>query len=420
MKLLITLAWKNLSRYSRRTIITASALAVGLGLFILIDSMLLGAGRETELNLIRYDTGVAQIQHKDYLETYENDPLEKAVDNTESILNRLEKEGIPAAPRITFRSEMIVRQDPFKEDGSLMVEAVGINPERDSQVYDIKRHIAEGGRYLKPDEEGVLIGGWLAEDIGAEVGYPITLVTTTKTGYRQTMNLEIVGIVNSPDPVLNRKQVFIPLETANFYMEMGGAVTSITLGLPEHRYPEAEKLAANTKEAIGLDTSKYDIVTWKDQAKDYLAIAQAKQGGTGMILFLVFVIAAVGVTNTMLMAIYERIRELGMMRAIGMTDSQIRFAFLFEAAGIGLIGALVGVLIGAAATFYMVNWGIDFGWMLRDMDVGYRIAGVFRGTWNPAGMLQAFFAGIILATAVSYIPTRKALKMQISNCLRHQ
>ncbi len=102
-----------------------------------------------------------------------------------------------------------------------------------------------------------------------------------------------------------------------------------------------------------------------------------------MILFLIFIIAAVGISNTMLMAIFERIRELGMMRSLGMSDMKIRIAFMLEAAGIGLIGSTIGVIIGVIANYWIINVGIDFGFLMREMDIGYRIQSIFRGAWIP-------------------------------------
>lgn len=139
-----------------------------------------------------------------------------------------------------------------------------------------------------------------------------------------------------------------------------------------------------------------------------------------MILFLVFIIAAVGVSNTMLMAMFERMREIGMMRALGMKDRDILFSFLFEAGGIGLVGSLVGILLGVLANLYLVNVGFDFGFVFRDMDIGFRIQNVMRGAWSIATIAKAFFSGIGLSMLVAIFPIRRALKLDIPTCLHHQ
>ena len=145
-----------------------------------------------------------------------------------------------------------------------------------------------------------------------------------------------------------------------------------------------------------------------------------KKSGSNIILLMVFVIAAVGISNTMLMAINERIRELGMLRALGMKDSQIRLAFLFEAGGIGLFGSIMGLLLGVLLSFWVVTRGVDLSAFVSDMDLGYRISGIARGAWHPEAMIIAFLFGIILTVLVAFLSTRRALRRGISDCLRHQ
>ncbi|HEB32159.1 MAG TPA: ABC transporter permease [Spirochaetes bacterium] len=417
MRFLLGLAWKNLSRYKKRTMITASAIAVGLGIFIFLDSWLLGMEQESERNLIWYESSYARIMNDEYWEEKDQLPLEYVIEDPDAVVARLTEMKIPAAARIVFGGELIIREDPFEQDGSMPVKIYAIDPGNDDNVFRFRETIT-AGRYLEPGEDSVLMGSWLAEDLGAQIGFPITIITTTRDGYYQTLDLIIAGIVNCPNPVVNRSSIFIPLDTADFYLEMRGAVTEINLKFPQRA--DAELMAAEINDRIATDFAGLEVLSWKILAKDYVALATTKQSGTRMILFLVFIIAAVGVSNTMLMAIYERVRELGMMRALGMKRSQIRLAFLFEAGGIGFIGSVLGMLLGAALCFWIVKWGVDYSAMTRDMDIGYRVAGIMRGAWNPAAFVQAFFFGILLSVAVAFIPTRRALKMSITSCLRDQ
>jgi ABC-type lipoprotein release transport system permease subunit len=137
-------------------------------------------------------------------------------------------------------------------------------------------------------------------------------------------------------------------------------------------------------------------------------------------LFLVFLIAAVGVSNTMLIAVYERIREFGTMRALGMDDAAIRAAMVLEAGAIGLLGSLAGVAAGAAATWWLVTWGIDMSGLYGDMNIGYRVTGIFRGAWNPGTMVAAVIFGIAASMAIALLPARRALKLDVAQCLRYE
>lgn len=418
MKFLIGLAWKNLSRYKRRTIITASAIAVGLSMFIFMDGWLKGADLQSQRNMVWYETGSARIVDAEYWENRDGAPIKYAVERSEPLLADLEAEGVPATPRITFGGEMIVTYDPWPEDGALPTRVIGLDPERDDRVYRLQETIVEG-RYLSPGEEGVLMGAWTAEDLGAEVGYPITIATRTQDGYRQTIRLEIVGIFSTPNPVMNRGTLLMDIGVADYYLEMDGSVTQIDMRFADRA--DATRRAREVATTIDLDEERLDLVTWDELAAEVLALAEAKQAGTGMILFLVFLIAAIGVGNTMLMAVFERIRELGMMRALGMTERDIRRAFIFEAAGIGFIGSVFGVGLGALLNLYMVNVGFDFSFFTEQIgNIGYRIANISYGAWNPGTMATAFVVGILVSAIIAWVPARRAMKMSITDALIHQ
>jgi putative ABC transport system permease protein len=416
MKFLFRLAWKNLSRYRKRTIITAAALAVGLGAYIFMDSWILGIEKESERNLVWYETSSARVLGDGYWEQKDRLPLKYTIDEPEAVLGWLAGKKIPAAPRTVFGGELILRKDPFPEDGSLTLRVLAVDAVKDDTVFRLKETI-EAGRYLEPGEEKILIGAWLAADLGAEVGYPLTIVTRTRDGYYQTIDVEIAGIFNCPNPAINKGTVFIPLDTADRYLEMNGAVTEINLRLPERG--DADALAAALESDLAGVAPGLEVKSWRDLAEDYLAFAGMKKSASNIILILVFIIAAVGISNTMIMAINERTKELGMMRALGMKDSQIRLAFLLEAGGIGFIGAAMGVVLGVVLSYWIVTRGVDMGGLIGDMDIGYRVHGLFRGAWHPEAMVTAFIFGIVLTVLVSFLSTGRALRRGIADSLRY-
>jgi len=228
------------------------------------------------------------------------------------------------------------------------------------------------------------------------------------------MDLEVVGIINSADPTTNRNGIYMPLETAAYYLEMEGEVTELALKLSSGReVEEAELLKASL---AGKGT---EVLNWRELAYNFIALVQAKSSSSGTILFLIFLIAAVGISNTMLMSFYERMAEIGMMRAMGMTGKSIRGLFMLEAGGIGFLGALLGIILGALANIYMVNTGIDYSSIVREGDIGYRILGIAYGVWKPSSYVIAGLSGMILAGTVSFLSIRKAVKKEITECLRH-
>lgn len=410
----VTLATRNLLRHRRRTVITAGAVAVGLMMFILTDSLLVGIEEESTRNLIWYETGAAQVVHENYLAERNERPLKYAIDNPEAVEAQLESVGLDATQRIVFSADLVVFRDPYPEDGSIRVTGYGIDPADDGAVYRLRETVT-AGEFLRPGSDEAVIGAWLAEDIGAEVGYPLTLVTRTRDGYYQTIDVTIGGIVTTPNPIVNRTAVFVTDELAGEYLGMDGAATEIAVAPTTGR--SIPEITATMEEQLA-DMSALAVVDWRALAADVVAIAETKETGSGTILFLVFVIAAVGVSNTVLMSVLERTRELGMMRAIGMRNGEVMAVLLLEAAGIGLLGGLAGALLGAGVVAYMVEIGINFGGLIQDMDIGYRVAQVMYGSWNPGTFGQAIVAGIVIAVATAIVPVRRALRMPVVDALR--
>jgi ABC-type lipoprotein release transport system permease subunit len=410
MKFLLSLAWKNLSRYRRRTLITAAALAFGIAVFLWMDGWLQGAERESERNIIWYETGSAKVMTMEYLEDIDSMPLKHAIEDPRVAEQALEGAGVTTTRRTVFAGEI------FYGEGSMYVKVIGIDPETDETIYRLSETLVQGN-YLEAGEPEVVVGEWLAQDLGIEVGEEITIRTRTRFGAFQTIDLIVVGVLNSPNPVINKGTAYIPLSLADDALEMDGAVTELTLYFPEWQDPE-EKIQSLRERLAAFPG--LTVESWKELARDFLMMAQMKSAGSSIILFLVFIIAAVGISNTMLMAVYERVREIGMMRAMGMKDRDIRVTFLFEAGGIGLIGTLAGIGIGLAVNWYMVKYGIDFSSMMGQMDIGYRVTGVFRSAWHPQAFVGGFIIGVLAAMIFSIIPSSRALKMEITDCLRYE
>lgn len=414
----VRLALRNLARHRRRTLITASAVAGGLAIFILMDSILVGAEIESDRNIIWYETGAAQVVHREYLNERDERPLGHVVEQRTSLEEELRQAGFAVTARTVFNAEMIVFRDPFPEDGSIHVTAYGIDPRQDDEVFRVSNAVSSG-RFLEPDDEGILLGSWLAEDIGAQVGYPVMLVTRTRDGFFQTMDLEVVGIVSTPNPIINRSAVYLPLAVVDEYLQMDGGVTEIAVaGTTTAGADRPLEEVTRAMAAVAGTNPDLAVVSWRELAADYIALTQTKDSASGIILFLVFVIAAVGISNTILMAVLERTRELGMLQAIGMRNGEITVMLLAEAAGIGLLGALLGITGGAALNVLLVNYGIDYGFLMREADMGYRLTSHFYGTWNLPTFARAAFMGVIISIITAMSPVRRALKRPVVESLR--
>ncbi len=411
----VALAAKNLARHRRRTIITSVAIAAGVAIFIWMFSILQGFEAENDRNMSRYETGDAAIMGTGYWDERDTFPLDLLVEQPDRILAALDDEGIPAAPRVGFRGELIVRYDPFPEDGSLQRQFYGIDVERDQDVFALSDSIEEG-RFLEAGNEEVIIGRWLADQLGAEVGYPISVTTRTRDGFHQIMDLEIVGIFNTANPIVNRQQAYLPIDIADEYLEMRSAVTGIFLSLPGGLPAETDP--GPVRELLA-DVQGIEVLGFNRLNEEFAEFMEMENAATAIILFLLAIIAIVGISNTMLMSVLERENEIGMMRALGVREGEIRWMFMFEAAGIGVIGALVGLGLGALLVWYSVAIGIDYGALMEGVEMDFRFDEVLYGVWHVPSMIVTAVAAAVIAGVVALVPTRRMLKRRITDSLRH-
>lgn len=414
---LLSLAYKNLTRYRRRTIITSISIAVGLAMFLIIDSILIGVDIDSVRNLKWFETSSLRVMHESYWDDRLLLPLDMSVQDVDDLLGHLRSEGYKATPRINFSADLILSGNEFGEDGNLSVMATAIDPESDGDVFRFPQTLVEG-RMIKTGANEVVLGSWLAEDIKADVGKWVTLVTRGNGGFFEAMDVQIVGIVNCPNPAVNRGLLMVPIDLVQEYLWMEDLATEIDIALGDAADLRRERAkVATLARASGQPLV---VMTWEELAADYLAVIGMERSYSSVLLFLVFIIAAVGISNTMIMTVNERTRELGMMRALGMGDRTIRLLFMFESGGIGLFGSICGIILGSLANIPLVANGIDFGFLMRMNDFGYRVQGIFRGAWSIRSFVVTFLAGIILSMTVAWVPTRRAVRQDIPSCLRHQ
>ena len=419
---LLLLASRNLARHRRRTVITMLALAFSIAVLIFMDSMLRGIDEESQRNLVWYETGSGKVVTRAQHDDLDQVALKHELVDYRRLASALADLGIANTPRISFVGEM------FFGEGSLPIRLIAIDPATDGAVFRLQDTLLAGSEYLESGSPGLILGAWMTDDLGIALGDLVEVRTRTRHGAMQVLELELVGMLLSPNPTINRGVGFLPLDVAQYDLEMTG-VTEVVLGAMPARLGRPVGVPAGSFLSHQIDRVNAMLaqelpglvaVGWPRLARDYLAMMESERSGSVLLLVLVFVIAAVGISNTMLIAAYERIREFGMMRALGMDDTAIRATMVFEAGFIGCLGSLCGLLLGAVATFCLVKWGIDMSGFYGDISVGYRVTAVFRGAWNPGTMAIAVVFGVLASMVIALLPARRALRLDIVQCLRHE
>ncbi|MBN2545472.1 MAG: ABC transporter permease [Spirochaetes bacterium] len=245
----------------------------------------------------------------------------------------------------------------------------------------------------------------------------------------QLIDITVAGIINSPNPAINGNVAYLPLDILqdNKGIMLEGAITEICIrkkGFSEYSLPGKDETAKYIKNILGNKLpDNLTVVNWQDVAKDYLAASAGDIVTTNIMIGILFLLAIMGIANTMLMAIFERTKEIGMLRANGMRDFDIIKLFLYEAGLIGFIGSFIGIILGLVLDYWIIYYGIDYTNILAETNMenfGYRVVGIFRGAWNFHTIIASPIIATIIAAFTAFFPALKAVKMSIVDALRFE
>ena len=410
--MLFKMAIRNVFRHTRRTLITAAAIGVGLMFMIMIDSMFGGVENQAVRNILETDNSELVVYPTGVFENRFLFPLDTLIEDASALSAQLEADYadvISATPRLRFSAFAIGPQ------AELFAVGVGIDPETDAKVFDLQNKIEEG-RFLEADGD-LVIGSGLAKELNLALGDYVLIQTKSRRGVMDVREYEITGIVNTSNPLINANAVFITLADAQTILQAPGAASEINLhvkGKPRDT-ERLNVLGSKIGKDLGAD---FELYTWYDLNAGLFEIAGQKQSVGFFIAFIVIVIALVGIVNTMLLSIYERIPELGTMRAMGFSKGNIRSMMLAEGSIIGFFGGLFGVILGLGVVTYMTEVGMDFSSLMGDFELPMPLDLHYRGEYNFGYMAFTFFLGWIVSTVITLIPARKATRIEPSEALR--
>lgn len=412
MPIFLKMAWRNIQRNLRRTLITLSAITFGLSAMIVFFGFADGFHGQWVENTVKAYTGHIQI----YRTGYRDDPqLNRSIEDVSRVTRELKAD--PAVN--TFTSRVEVQGLVSTAENSYGVLIRGIDPEEEIKITAIKDRIIKG-RYLEGSEEGnptspVLIGYRLAERLNADIGDKIVLMVQSADGSLTSELFRLKGIFRMGAVELDSSFAIITLKNARRLALLGERVTEIAVMLnrPEDVLPFAERLKKR------LAPSGYEVFTWDELMPALQEMIELDNIFMYIILLVVLVVVSLGILNTMLMSIMERIREFGIMMAMGTTPGKVVLLVMLESFFIGLLGVILGAGIGIGVNrmisikgFDLSRWGgaVEFFAILNP--VIYPETDLRNVLWS---------CGIVFLTAlvVSVYPALRAATLRPVEAMHH-
>ena len=390
------LAYRNVGRNKTRSLLSSLAVGIGMALLLLMVSVLEGEMTGALQNTIRLQSGHLQIRPTSYEENKISLKWEDLIAEPEQVAEQIKSlpQVTVATPRLNASAILTL------SDESKGVQILGIEP--DSAANQPFRDGMLAGEFIKADDrEGILIGNILADKLQLKVNDKVNLLVTTSNGDVSEQSFTIRGIFTTRTPGYDESTIFMPIAKAQ-------AITAT-----EHHASTIFVLLQNSEDAEAvaqaLQSNNYKILTWREQ-NQFIVQFEDYANAFFIILYLIVLgITATVVTNTLVMAVFERTREIGILTAIGMKGRDIMAQFLAEAALLATGGVIGGLIIGGAVVAYFTVYGIYIG--------DYGITGVLfedriYAHLTLGNTINLAIVTYIITLVASLYPARLAARME--------
>ena len=399
------IAWKNLWRNKRRTLITVASIFFGVLLAVVMSSMQEGSYSNMIDNVVKFYSGYIQIHDKEYWEnktlyySFEaNDELYqtiKSVDEITLVNPRLESYALASSEDITQPAII-----------------VGVDPEKEEQLTGLSKWIIDG-EFLSNNDEGILLSAGLAKNLKVSANDTLALLSQGYYGNTIAELFPVRGILDFPSPELNKRFAYLELKRAQEFYGAEGMLTSLVLMVDGYKDVKAAMDDLKTK-----INSPYSVMSWDEMQPELVQVIEGDRAGGLVMKAILYMIIAFGILGTIMMMIAERRKELGVMVAVGMQKYKLAGILFYETMFMGLIGVISGILVSIPIVIFMIHNPIpitgDAAIAMKDMG----IEPVMMFTAAPKVFLNQFITVLVITFLISFYPLISVGRMIVIKYLR--
>lgn len=408
MRLYLRIAWRNIWRHRRRTLIIVLAMGLGLALMMFYDGLVDGFDQAIYGNAIKVLGGNIQVHAEGYRAKADQTPLLSLPDDQAVVAAASANPKVLAASRRINTGGLV-----SGVEGAFAVGITGIEPEKEVEVNLAAQHVI-AGRYLAADDlDAVFIGKGLANAMDVQVGDRITLSGRAAHEQMRRRTMTVIGVFDLGMPDIEKRTVYISLGEAQDLYGLTGQVTEVAITLRQLGQ-EADVIAALEPGFPG-----YEIESWETNFPELRAALESKGGVMNIFSVVILLIAAIGILNLLLMAVYERTREIGLLAALGLRPYQISALFILEGAFIGLVGVAAGVVMGLGLNGLLKQVGLDYSSFSNITSYMALINGRIYPSWGVSKLLGRALTVAIIAALAAVIPAREAANREPAEALHY-
>jgi len=404
---LIHVAFRNVSRNKRRSLLSGIAIAVASMSIVFLFALVQGMKDDMSNNLATYFTGEVRIRNAQYEQFERYNPIHLTVDWQRldaQLAGRGDVTGY--VPRINFPSAFYVN------GGNHPALGIGADFELESSHQDLQAILKEG-RIPEKGKNEMLIGAVLARDLKLSLGDKATVISSTAARGNNAITLEVVGIAAFPVASMNAQFFWIPLDRAQYFLRMDSGVQEILVMVDGNEKQAAAAIKQDLESATGTDL---DVRAYQDinMMYGFIELAQYIYYFIGIFFLL---LGSTVIINTTMMVIFERMREIGTLSALGLHGKELTRLFFIEGTIISAIGAFAGVLLGSGIILYLGRFGLDFTDALSGIDM--EISSVLYPRFNIWTTIIVYVYSVVVSSLATLIPSRKASRIEPVEALRY-
>ena len=407
---LLRLAWKNIWRNRRRTLITLTAIAFSIMLVQALHNLSFGVYAGMVDSGVRAGTGHIAVYRNNYLESRDEtlyfrdgsliDDISR-IDGVEQVLPRL---YIPALAQSSRESRGVM--------------LIGVDPDRERQINPFLRSLPADGMIRASDSRDAVIGVRLLDELQIRPGQKFVVTAQNEDGTLHSELLRVRGVVSSGMKDVDSSLILVGRERAAQLTGNSGRVHELAVILADAgREPEVHRQIA-AKLSKGQDIL---AVSWEEAMPNLANAIKLDYASQKFIFMIILLIVAIGVVNTLLMSVMERMREFGVILALGSRPMTLRCMIMLEAVILGVLSAAVGTVLGSLATWYLVTVGIDLADLVPEtLEFGGVVFDpIMRAEWDPDWMFRIVVYVVCLTLLAAAYPAIKAGRTTPVEGMRH-
>ncbi|MCB0629600.1 MAG: FtsX-like permease family protein [Saprospiraceae bacterium] len=404
--MILKLAWRNIWRNRRRTLITMASILFAVLFASFMESLQKGAWNHMIKNVVNYYFGYAQIHQKGY---WDEQTIDKAFTYSDT-LSHLDSK-VSAIQGVVPRLESFALASTGNQTTGVLV--IGIDPERENAMTNLHNRITQG-TYLEDNDKAVLIADGIAEHLQLKLGDTLVLISQGYHGINAAGKYPIKGFVHFGSPDLNKQMVYLPLKESQWFFGADGLITSLALKIDD---PDEIRSAVHAVKSI-LPANEYEVMDWKELLPDLLQAKALDSAGNYIVYFILYMIIAFGILGTILMMTKEREYEFGVLVSIGMRRMKLGFTVWIEILIMGLLGALTGILASMPVIWYFHQNPIRFTGEYAKSLEQFGFEPIFPAEFNLAIFSMQAIIVFLITSLLALYPFLKLKKLQPVEAMR--